>query len=127
MSERIIPPPPMTPEAEPLYQAAAQGRLLTRKCTSCRRLHWYPRAVCPFCWGPTEWQETAGTGILYSYSVMRRSDPPFTIAYVTLDAGPTMMTSLVDCDFDALCIGQRVRLVFKQTADGPPVPCFTPA
>lgn len=127
MSERAIPPPPMTPEAEPFYQAAAQGRFLTRKCSSCARLHWYPRAICPFCWGPTEWQEVAGAGIIYSYSVMRRSDPPFAIAYVTLDAGPTMMTSLVDCDFDALRIGLKVRLVFKIAEGGTPVPCFTPA
>ncbi len=127
MSERMIPAPPMTLEAEPFYQAAAQGRFLTRKCTSCARVHWYPRAVCPFCWGPTEWQETEGTGTIYSYSVMRRNDPLFSIAYVTLDAGPTMMTSLVDCDFDALRIGQRVRLVFKKTeGGGPPIPCFTP-
>jgi uncharacterized OB-fold protein len=36
------------------------------------------------------------------------------------------MTSLVDCDPDRLRIGQAVRLVWKPTEGGPPVPCFTP-
>jgi hypothetical protein len=32
----------------------------------------------------------------------------------------------VDCDFDTLKIGQRVKLRFVPTEGGPPVPCFTP-
>jgi hypothetical protein len=38
-----------------------------------------------------------------------------------------MMTNLVDCDFDRLKIGQRVKVVFTPTDGGPPVPTFTPA
>jgi uncharacterized OB-fold protein len=45
---------------------------------------------------------------------------------VTLDEGVTMMTNLVDCDLDAIRIGQRVRLVFKPSEGGPPVPMFAP-
>lgn len=126
MPERKIAPPPLNPESAPFYKAAADSRFMTRKCTVCGQLHWYPRAICPFCWGPTEWLEIERTGTVYSYSVMRRVDPPFAIAYVTLDAGPTMLTNLVDCDFDALSIGQRVTMVFKPTDGGAPVPCFTP-
>ncbi len=36
------------------------------------------------------------------------------------------MTNIVDCDLDGIRIGQPVRLVFKQTDGGPPVPMFTP-
>jgi uncharacterized OB-fold protein len=56
---------------------------------------------------------------------MRRAEVPYAIAYVTLDEGPTMMTNLVDCDFDRLKIGQRVKVVFTPTDGGPPVPTFT--
>jgi hypothetical protein len=45
---------------------------------------------------------------------------------VTLNEGPTMMTNIVDCDLDNIRIGQSVRLVFKPSDDGPPVPMFTP-
>lgn len=121
-----FPAPPVTPESAHFYEAAAEGRFLIRRCTACRRPHWYPRAVCPFCFGATEWEEASGKGVIYSYSVMRRASPPATIAYVTLAEGPTMMTSLVECDLDALRIGQEVRLVFKPSEGGPPVPCFAP-
>ena len=57
---------------------------------------------------------------------MRRAPVPYAIAYVTLDEGPTMMTNIVDCDLDKIKIGQAVRLVFKPSEGGPPVPMFTP-
>jgi uncharacterized OB-fold protein len=126
MAERIFTAPPINPEAEPFYAAAAEGRFLLRRCTACARTHWYPRAICPFCPGTTAWEEASGDGVIYSYSVMRRVPAPFALAYVTLAEGPTMMTNLVDCDFDALRIGQRVRLVWKPSDGGAPVPCFTP-
>jgi uncharacterized OB-fold protein len=58
---------------------------------------------------------------------MRRVPAPFALAYVTLEEGVTMMTNIVDCDFDAIRIGQPVKVVFKPTEGGPPVPMFTPA
>ena len=58
---------------------------------------------------------------------MRRVAVPYAIAYVTLEEGVSMMTNIVDCDLDALRIGQPVRVVFKATEGGPPVPMFTPA
>jgi uncharacterized OB-fold protein len=60
---------------------------------------------------------------------MKRSKIPYAIAYVTLAEGPKMMTNIVDTDLDAIKVGQKVKLVFKETedADGPPVPMFTPA
>ena len=126
MTDQTFSAPPASPESTTFYDAAATGKFLIRRCTVCSRPHWYPRAVCPFCFGATAWEEASGHGTLYSFSPMRRADPPFTIAYVTLAEGPTMMTNLVDCDIDALHIGQAVRLVFKPSA-GAPVPCFTPA
>jgi uncharacterized OB-fold protein len=57
---------------------------------------------------------------------MRRVPVPYALAYVTLDEGVTMMTNIVDCDLDKIKIGQAVRLVFKPSEGGPPVPMFTP-
>jgi uncharacterized OB-fold protein len=45
---------------------------------------------------------------------------------VTLDEGVSMITNIVDCDLDAVRIGQKVRVVFKATDGGPPVPMFAP-
>jgi uncharacterized protein len=124
MGDRIFLAPPQNPESEPYYRAAAEGKFLLRRCTSCNRAHWYPRAICPFCAGATDWQEASGDATIYSYSVMRRTDLPYAIAYVTLAEGPVMMTNIVDSDFEALGIGQRVRVVFKPSDGGAPVPCF---
>lgn len=127
MTDRTLPDPPVTPESEPFVAAAREGRFLIRRCGQCGRAHWYPRALCPFCFGETNWEEASGCGTIYSYSVMRRVDPPYAIAYVTLAEGPTMLTNLVDCDLDALAVGQPVELAFRMSAGGVPVPCFRPA
>ena len=58
---------------------------------------------------------------------MARAEVPFAMAYVTLEEGPSMMTNIVDCDFDALKIGQAVKLKFVPSENGPPMPMFAPA
>jgi len=125
---RTIPAPVPVPDTQPFWDAAAAGRLLVRACTACGKAHHYPRPICPFCSSDTtQWKDALGRGRIYSYSVMRRVPVPYAIAYVTLDEGPTMMTNIVDCDLDAIRIGQVVKVVFKPTDGGPPVPMFTPA
>jgi hypothetical protein len=124
---RKIPSPLVNVETEAFWQAACEGRLVVPYCTACDRPHWYPRAICPFCGsGTIEWRGARGRGTIYTFSVMRRAKEPYVIGYVTLAEGPTMMTNIVDCDFDALQIGQAVGVVFKATENGPPVPMFKP-
>ena len=129
MSEvRTIASPQPNPETEAFWQAASNGKLMVGWCNSCSKPHWYPRAICPRCFSDqTELREATGTGEIYSFSVMKRSKIPYAIAYVTLDEGVKMMTNIVDTDLDAVKVGQKVRVVFKETEDGPPVPMFTPA
>jgi uncharacterized OB-fold protein len=74
----------------------------------------------------TEWKQASGRGTIYSYSVLKRAEVPYAIAYVTLEEGPTMMTNIVDCDLDAIRIGQKVAVSFKPTDGGAPVPMFSP-
>jgi uncharacterized OB-fold protein len=125
--ERKIPAPAVTPETRSFWEAAAAGRLLVKWCAACGEPHHYPRAICPFCGSDrTEWRDASGRGTVYSYSVMRRLPVPYAIAYVTLEEGVTMMTNIVDCDLDAIRIGQDVKVVFKPTEGGSPVPMFTP-
>jgi len=126
---RKIPSPAVNAENKPFFDAAVRGRLLIRKCISCGEVHHYPRAICPYCFSDrTEWMEAKGSGTIYSYSVLRRGVPePYCIAYVTLEEGVSMLTNIVDCDLDAVRIGQKVKVVFKPSEGGPPVPMFTPA
>ena len=47
--ERKIADPVMNVGDEPYFEAAAQGRLLVKKCADCGEVHYYPRGICPFC------------------------------------------------------------------------------
>jgi hypothetical protein len=124
--QRKIPAPKPTPDTEAFWKAAAEGKLMLRRCSACQKTHWYPRPICPHCFGDApDWFEAAGTGTIYTYSIMRRVPEPYAIAYVTLAEGPTMMTNIVGCDLDAIRIGLAVKLVWMPTEGGPPVPCFT--
>ena len=125
--QRKIAAPVANVETQAYWDAASAGKLLVKTCLACGEPHFYPRALCPFCFGETDWTETNGQGEIYSFSVMQRAPEPYTIAFVKLDAGPTMMSNIVDCDFAALRIGQRVKLVFKPAENGQNVPMFTPA
>jgi hypothetical protein len=124
--ERKIPAPAVNPENKAFFDAAASGKLVLKFCNGCKEFHHYPRALCPYCFSDqTEWREAKGTGTIYTYSVLRRGVPvPYCIAYVTLEEGVSMMTNIVDCDLAAVRIGQKVKLVFKPTDGGPPVPMF---
>ena len=122
-----VPSPVPDPGSAPFWAAAREGRFILRRCRSCGRAHWYPRAICPFCWSAdTEWCDASGRGTVYAFSVMRRVPQPYAVAYVTLEEGPTMLTNVVECDFDALAIGQPVVVTFKPSDSGPPVPMFKP-
>lgn len=125
---RNIPAPRTLPESLPFWEAADQGRLLAKFCLDCGEAHYYPRDICPHCQSlRTEWREASGQGIVYSHSTMGRGEAAYTLAFIQLDEGVTMMSNLVDCDPREVAIGQRVRVVFKPSDGGYAVPMFTPA
>lgn len=127
MTVHSYPAPVINVEIERYFDGAAAGRLLLKKCNVCGKTHFYPRALCPFCFADrTEWFESCGKGIIYSYSVMRRVEPVFAIAYVTLEEGVTMLSHIVDYENHGLRIGQSVKVVFKASDSGSLIPLFTP-
>jgi len=129
-NNKVFPAPVADPETQEYWDAARKGELLVRHCRSCQSPHHYPRTICPHCGSEDTYFEAAsGFGHIYSFSVTRRAKVPYAIAYVTLEGMDiSMMTNIVNCDFDELKIGQKVKLVYSETeGDGPPVPTFTPA
>jgi uncharacterized OB-fold protein len=125
---RVMPSPGSSPDNEAFITAAREGRFMLRWCNDCGKTHWYPRAVCPHCLSSeTQWKTASGRGTVYSYSTMQRVDPPFTLAYVTLEEGPTMLTNLVGAAPGEWRIGMRVAVQFQPSDDGTPVAVFGPA
>lgn len=126
---RPLSAPAVTLETKPFFDAAAEGRFLIKRCQACGAAHWYPRNLCPFCHSDrTIWEESPGEGLVYTFSITRRSPTgPYAIGYVTLDEGPSMITNFVDVAPDDLKIGMRVKVKFQETEGGPPAPVFRPA
>ncbi|MER5787807.1 Zn-ribbon domain-containing OB-fold protein [Streptomyces sp. NPDC001980] len=114
----------------PYWEAAAEGRLLLRRCGSCGRAHHYPREFCPHCWSEdVSWERATGRATLYTWSVVHRNDlPPFgdrvpyVPAVVDLAEGPRMMTELVAADLRTLRAGLELEIAFREGA-----PVFRPA
>lgn len=124
---RDIPGPQPDPETQAFWDTCNDGRLMVRHCKACGENHFLPRSICPFCFSDdTAWLTASGTGTIYSFSVMRRAERPYVLAYVTLDEGPTMMTNIATQDFDKVAIGQRVRVAFEATDTGYKLPVFVP-
>ncbi|WAX56271.1 Zn-ribbon domain-containing OB-fold protein [Jatrophihabitans cynanchi] len=117
------------------WQAAAEGRLLLRRCRSCTAAHLYPRPFCPSCWSEdVAWEQASGAASLYTYSVVRFNDlPPFAgrvpyvAAIVELAEGPRLMSNLVDCEPDELTVGMPLQVTFRHDAGAPAAPVFRPA
>ena len=117
----------MDAATEPYWTAAKAGVLKIKRCTSCSKVHFYPRALCPYCLSDTEWIDSSGLGTIYSVTVTRRAGPiAYALAYVTLDEGVSMLANIVDCDLDTLRIGDRVKVCFKPADGENRVPMFTP-
>jgi uncharacterized OB-fold protein len=129
-AERPVP----TPDAAtaPYWSAAHEQRLVMPRCLDCSRYHFYPRTLCPHC-GSTrlEWSACGGRGTVYSYTIVHRApspafaaDVPYVVAVVEIDEGPRLMTNVVGCAPDAVRIGMKVGVAFRQVTDDVTLPVF---
>jgi|TARA_B100002051_G_C16619003_1_gene577217 uncharacterized OB-fold protein len=126
--ERTYLDPDINMETTVYWESAKNGKLLVKTCKACGKLHYYPRTICPHCLSSdTDWVEASGKGTIYTYSVMRRTETPYVIAYVTLEEGVTMLSNIVECDVDDVAVGQTVEVVFRDTEGGHSLPVFRPA
>lgn len=127
MGERAIPAPIPDPVTQPFWEAAREGRLLIGRCRDTGRHFFPPRGVSPFTLSPNvELVEASGRGTLYSFTVMRTKEP-YVPAMVELAEGPRIFTNLVDIALAEIRIGMVLRLVWRASEAGPPVPLFAPA
>lgn len=111
----------LNPEDLPFFDALDRGEVAVPWCVHCDDHVWPPRTRCVACYREVEeWRALAGTGEVYSFSVVHRGEgvfakrPPYVFALVALDGGPTIMANVVADDLAAISVGSRVRLA------GPP-------
>ena len=130
--DRVLPQP--TPETQHFWDGCKTGELRLQRCTSCNHSYFPPRPFCPAC-GSREVAVYAASGraSLYSYVINHRPRPdmgkePHSIAVVTLEEGPRMMTNIVGCPQtpEALQLDMPVTVCF-QTFGDIALPLFKPA
>lgn len=127
-----LPQPVPNGDSAPYWAAARECRLLIRRCSACSELHFMPRYLCPSCWSDKlEWVESAGTGQVYSFTVIRRAPlanfaalGPYVVALIELDEGPKMVANVLGSDALSTKIGDRVQVTFEDRGEGALVPQF---
>lgn len=132
---RLLPTPApfVSPETQPFWSAAKEGRLVLPFCTACNRPIWYPKRFCSACGAfDIEWRQTSGEGVIYSFTEVHRGEGlyrecgSFVLALVDLDEGARLLTNIVDVRPADLGIGQRVRVVFHDAGETAALPRFVP-
>ena len=116
------------------WAAIAEGRLLLERCRVCGSIASYPRSFCTRCWSEdVEWIPAAGTGAIYTFSVVRVNDLapfnerlPYVVAMVELDEGPRLMTSIGDVEPEDVDIGMRVAFRPRVLDEHVSAPEFVP-
>jgi uncharacterized OB-fold protein len=79
-----------------------RGALLVQKCNDCGKLNMYPRHACPHCQSLSlGWHQSAGRGVLHSFTVLRAGAPegfegdlPYALGVVKLDEGVQLLARL---------------------------------
>jgi uncharacterized OB-fold protein len=113
------------PDFAPFWQGCREERLLVRRCGR-GHLSWPPRPACPHCQDlKRDWHEVAGTGWLYSWTVVHRTPlpafralTPYVVGVVELTAQPGLrFLGRCRCDPQRLAIGMPLRVTFERVTD----------
>ena len=127
--------PKPTPETRHFWEGTRAGELRLQRCHTCEKAYFPPRPFCPAC-GSREVDvfRASGKATLYSYVINHRPaapgfTPPYSIAVVTLEEGPRMMTNVVDCPQtpEALALDMPLEVTFHELDADITLPLFRPA
>ena len=105
---------------QPFWDSVREHAMRIQRCTSCGAFRFVPNEMCPRCHsGESTWEPVAGTGEVYTYTVVHRApvpayqrDAPYVLAYVTLPEGVRMMSRLEGTPPAEVHIGMPVELVY---------------
>lgn len=96
-------------------------RLEANKCRRCGRIFFPPRLICPECRkNDLEKTKLAEKGKIVSYTIIRVpphqfvDQAPYAVGVVELDDGVKITAQIVDCGFEELKIGKRVKVEFRK-------------
>ena len=127
------PSPPMSAETVEWWEATKEQRLMVQRCLECDAVQLYPRVICTSC-GSLQLSlvQASGRGTVYSYSTVEKSanpeffTPPYVVALVRLDEGPTVLSNIVSTKAGRQLCDQPVEVTWEALPDGRNLPLFAP-
>lgn len=135
MTTKPYPQPRRDADNRAFLEGWRSGRLLLQRCAACRQTIFYPRPCCPYCWSERiEEVESAGRGIVVSYSLVRRpndaafnDEVPIILAEVEVTEGARLLARILDIPPEAVRRGLAVALLDSLRAARFPLPAFRPS
>jgi uncharacterized protein len=128
-----IPLPHPSLHSRPYWEGCRRQHLLFQRCAACSFRGLSAFTVCAQCHARTPvWEESAGLGALYSWTVVwRPPNPAFRVPYapavIRLDEGFFMMSAVIGCEPEALQRDLRLAVEFHPVSDEITLPYFRPA
>ncbi len=128
-----VPGPRPSLHSRPYWEGCRRQQLLYQRCTACSFRGLSAFTVCARCHATSPvWEESAGGGSLYSWTVVwRPPDPSFQVPYapavVRLDEDFFMLSAVIGCEPEALHEGLRLGVEFHPASDESSLPYFRPS
>jgi uncharacterized protein len=129
------PLPTMRPVDRPYWKAGTAGELRLQRCSDCGKWRFPPADLCPNCLSERyAWEQASGTGTLWAWVVIHREyfssfrgKIPYNVAFIQLDEGPYLMSSIVGTEPADLAVGDRVEVLFERADADIAIPRFRTA
>jgi len=115
--------PQITEADQPFWDSVRRHRVELQRCHCCGRFRFIPRARCDCGSRDCTWTPIAGTGEVYTYTVVHRAPTPayqaltpYVLVHVALDEGPRMISTVVGCEPDKVTVGMPVEVVYDDVS-----------
>lgn len=110
---------------KPYWEGTREKKLVIQYCKDAKKYQFFPRPTSIYTGKRNlEWREVSGEGVVYSYTITRRTRPPFrghepfAIAMVELKEGVRIMADLVNVTEDQIKIGLKVKPIWIPLPEG---------
>lgn len=134
MDEYRKPLPSVIPASRAFWSASTEGRLVLPECGICGHVWFPPSPRCPRCLSADAVGTLAASGRarLWSWIVMHRRylpefPPPYVVAFVELEEGPMLMSTIVGARPEELRCDLPLLAVFEPATAEMAVLKFRPA
>jgi uncharacterized protein len=132
----LLPPPAQDREPhrsrlmDPFWEGCRREELVVQRCDTCGAATFPAAPVCPACRTDTlRWTSARLTGSIYTYTtVWRPASPdfavPYVVAWIDMDDGWQIMSSVVGCDTEEVAVGAPVIARFAEAGGDQRLPVF---